>query len=173
MRSGQRGISSLEVATGVSLCCILVSVAIPGYVRMNRAARRNEVADNLRRMYDASLAYYTSERGRGTGQARQFPASTRIAPVVKCCLSPTERCLLGRSAWANEPTFNALAFSIDEPFYFQYQYESQGQGVGANFTVRALGDLNCDGKMSTYERTASVDASQNLVETRPMFIKNE
>ena len=54
------------------------------------------------------------------------------------------------SLWAVEP-WVSLQFSVDDPHYYSYQYEVAADGK--SFTVRALGDLDCDGQYSTFEMT--------------------
>src|SRR6266478_1926075 len=48
--------------------------------------------------------------------------------------------------WTSDPVWTALEFQIDEPNLFHYSYESDGK----TFKATAVGDLDCDGKPSTY-----------------------
>jgi len=47
------------------------------------------------------------------------------------------------------PGWKALGFAPAEPLRFAYEYVPDSDGK--SFTVRAYGDLNCDGKNSLYE----------------------
>ena len=49
------------------------------------------------------------------------------------------------------PVWEALKFSIRKPLSYAYEVESTGVGPTAQFTVRAIGDLDCDGTHSTFE----------------------
>ncbi len=58
-------------------------------------------------------------------------------------------------AW-DTPTWQALAFAIDDPHWYSYQYDSSGVGSNAMFTARAVGDLDGDGVLSTFERSGGL-----------------
>ena len=45
---------------------------------------------------------------------------------------------------------------MEDPFLYAYQIETSGDGANAQFTVRAVGDLDCDGDHSTFERIGSI-----------------
>jgi hypothetical protein len=59
--------------------------------------------------------------------------------------------------WA-DATWQALSFRIEDAHRFRYEYVSEGTGPEARFAARAVGDLDCDGVYSTFERTGVVDA---------------
>jgi len=117
---------------------------------------------NVRRLFDGSVAYYNETHAARDGSIlpRQFPKSTPLTPG-----NPTEfMCKNGKSVkyvpevntW-NHLTWRELNFAVDEPFYYAYQYISSGTGADAKFTVRAVGDLDCDGVLSTFERAGQAD----------------
>jgi hypothetical protein len=75
----------------------------------------------------------------------RFPdAAPRTPATVPCGAqeSPPE-------AWAH-PTWQALDFAIYEPHYYSYQFESSGTGSEAIYTAYAFGDIDCDGRYSTF-----------------------
>jgi hypothetical protein len=61
-------------------------------------------------------------------------------------------CFATDGTWDDSP-WRELDFQIDDPHYFVYTYISLDTGgVGTYFTARANGDLDCDERMSTFER---------------------
>jgi hypothetical protein len=84
-----------------------------------------------------------------------FPkGSVPLTPAKACCSNPDHKCPANPADWAN-PIWQALEFQIDEPFVFQYSYESDGQTA----TIKAVGDLDCDGKTATYEAKGTAENS--------------
>jgi hypothetical protein len=63
------------------------------------------------------------------------------------------QCATDATLW-NHPTWQALNFSIDDPHYYSYEYEVVDGGEG--YVVRAIGDLDCDGVVSTFELMGGV-----------------
>ena len=61
------------------------------------------------------------------------------------------------------PRRQALDFAVSDPFYSKYIYASEGFDTEAQFTIRAIGDLDCDGVFSTFERIGTVN-DENEVE---------
>jgi len=75
-----------------------------------------------------------------------FPiGSVGPTPAMACCGQPDHLCP-ATGEWTASPIWAALEFQIDEPSRFQYRYESDGTRA----TVRAVGDLDCDGVPITY-----------------------
>jgi hypothetical protein len=79
-----------------------------------------------------------------------FPVGdTGLTPDRPCC-EQGGTCKVDSWAWLGddvEPTvWNALGFKPDNPHRFQYSYE----GSRDRFTVRAVGDTDCDGTAVEY-----------------------
>ncbi|MFT3692065.1 MAG: hypothetical protein QM831_02910 [Kofleriaceae bacterium] len=86
-------------------------------------------------------------------EASKFPAGTAAAtPAGKCCDGPDHKCAVDAAAFAKDPVWQALEFSVDEPSRYQYSYT----GTDTAFTAMAVGDLDCDGKMATYVMTGTL-----------------
>jgi hypothetical protein len=63
----------------------------------------------------------------------------------------------GLPDWAGSP-WAELHFSIPQPQYYLYEFESQGTGQSAKAAATAHGDLDGDGKLSTYRLRIAPDA---------------
>jgi hypothetical protein len=95
-----------------------------------------------------------------------FPvAKLALTPGETCCVQDHEmkkKCAPKASNWSGD--WRKLDFSIDEPHYFQYSYESDGK----TFTAKAVGDLDCDTTMITYEAQGSaLDGKPSVQITEP------
>lgn len=69
-----------------------------------------------------------------------------------------------------DPTWQALHFSIDIPFLYSYDWDvpvsgslSMATNVGDMFEISAYGDLNCNGVWSRISRRGTVAADRSLV----------
>ena len=123
-----------------------------------------EATVNLRKLFDSSVAYFEHEMVDNSGRIlpKSFPPSTGPTPAGSPCDYPGRRYPENSKLWSDNATWSALMFSVDEPHYYRYTYLSEGSGKTARFTVRAYGDLNCNGVWSTFERLGSVDPQGNV-----------
>ena len=121
-----------------------------------RASRIAAGKMNIRRLADASTAYFEQEHADRLGNllAPQFPRSVAVTPAKSCC-QQGGRCEPGPNVFS-DPTWMALNFSVDDPDYFQYEYRSSGKGKDATFVVRAIGELDCHGHKTIIERSGHV-----------------
>jgi len=145
-----------------------------GLSEAQRKRLTREATLNIRKMFDSSVSYYTSEFATRSGDIlpRQFPQSAGLTPGRK----PT--CVDGRPVpYASDyprwsaPTWQALNFAIDGEHYYRYEYISTGRGTTSRFTARAIGDLDCDGVLSTFERVGVVDRENNVNGGAGLFTK--
>ena len=159
----------------VAIIGLLSSVALPAFVKYVRRAKTTEALLNIRKLWDSSLAYYSSDRGSRTGGilAKQFPATQSTTPPLgTCCTSPGSKCSPSLSLWETT-TWRALNFSIDDPYYYSYAYAAAGSGRTSSFTAGAYGDLDCDNQFSTFERTGKIDSQGNVTGGAGLYIRND
>ena len=131
---------------------------------------------NLGKAFDGAVAFGRSEQS-GNANGQQFPKSAEAPPHAKWY---AQVCKDGQSAafkpdentWSDE-TWQQLNFSISDPFRYKYTFESQGAGPGASFTIRATGDLDCDGVFSTFERMGTLNADGEVEGASGIFINQE
>ena len=131
---------------------------------------------NLRRLYDASVAYYKADQVDRAGAIlpRSFPDSVGRTPAEPfACSDGLPVPLAPRAADWEAATWDRLGFSPRDPLFFRYEYVSEGTAAGARFTARALGDLNCDGVLSTYEISGEIDANFNVTEQTRVLNSDE
>ena len=157
------GLGAVMGAVGASMAFV-----IPAFMKYTQRAKTSEATMNLRKAFDGSVAYYNEEMADRTGRIlpRQFPNTVETPPHNEwhrqvCKDGRSQKFQPTASTW-DAHTWQALNFAIEDPFYYKYTYISKGTGAGSHFTIRATGDLNCDGVFSTFERIGTVDAENNV-----------
>ncbi len=161
-RAASRGHKLISTIILLVLLGLVAAVVVPAFLKYQRRSKTSEATMNIRRIFDASVTYYTSEFLGPDGEIlpRQFPATVDPTPLDwharVCADGDSARYPIRPEIWS-APTWKSLDFAVEQPFYFEYTYVSTGRGAEATFTARARGDLDCDGVMSTYERIGEVD----------------
>ena len=151
------GFTLIELMVVVAIIGVLSAIAVPAFMRNARRAKTSEAVVNIRKIYGAARAYVIEDHfvAGGGVLSPQFPATELPTPAGSCCSPPNVggKCSVNLGTW-NSPTWTALQFSLDDPHYFRYEYDSTGAvtaGQTSRFTVRAIGDLDCDTTTSTFE----------------------
>lgn len=123
------------------------------YQRKNRAKEARALLEYMARHVEAEFR----ERSGRLPQQSVGPTP----PIARCCEQGGE-CSVDKAAWA-DPAWRALRFSIDDPHRYAYQYElAEG---GREVTLRAIGDLDCDGSYGTIELHLAPGDGGGLVRT--------
>lgn len=173
-----KGFTLIEIMIVVAIIGILAVVAVPAFMKYIRRSKTVEASNNIKKLYDSSIAYYEAEHA-SIAQVilpRQFPDPAAEAPGINpCCGQTGDKCDPATAApsWKNSPTWNALNFSVDDPFYFWYKYDSGGVDKASNFSAWAFGNLDCDPNFSTFMRGGHIDANNNPTGGAGLFTKNE
>jgi hypothetical protein len=115
----------------------------------------------LKRIVDGARSYYM--------ESTHFPPTVSMTPALgACCQQPNHICAPTPDEFGNA-TWQALKFSVDDPHHYSYEFISAGDGPTAGFTARAMGDLDCDGKYSTFEMQGSVGPDGTITGTQGLF----
>lgn len=112
----------------------------------------------VRMLADSAVGYYLSADADGTPR-RRFPPSTALTP------DQWSRCVGAQPAPKVEsagPAWHPMEERLTG--WYRYQYLRAPEGEPPGFTVRALGDLDCDGVYSTFERVVRVDPRSDDIE---------
>jgi hypothetical protein len=136
----------------VALCAVATCpIAKRSCTARNRAREADLVLGVLADAVAAKVAI--------TGKVPPDPAGP--SPGRACCDEDGGECQADPTVWAT-PAWRALEFSVDGTHRYRYQYLPDPSGTSA--VVRAVGDVDCDGKSSLYEIRLTVKDPGHLVE---------
>jgi hypothetical protein len=122
----------------VALCAI---ATCPAAKRSCTAKTRAAEADELLGYLADRVAAHVAATGRVP------PAAAGPTPTPACC-AQGGTCSPDAAVWA-QPGWRELGFSIDGTYRYAYQYAPDPSGLSA--TLRAVGDVACEGKERTVE----------------------
>ncbi len=132
----------------------------------------SEAMVTIRRIADGASVYAMEERvdpaDPMTVKTGPPPAAPMTPAAGSCCKEPEGTCAPDKGNWDHEG-WKAVNFEPDHPHRYSYEVEVKGQTV----TVRAVGDLDCDGILSTYESVGTMkdgmlEFTRELAETNPL-----
>lgn len=171
-RSMRAGTGSGPVVA-VSLIGVSTAVAIPAFMKYIARSKSSEANMNVRNMFNGARMYIATGGAVGDSLAppknQAPPVSVGPTPELGTCCADGGKCQPD-ATWWQHPTWQQLNFSVNDSHSYSYQYEVDG--TGQNFTVRAIGDLDCDGVYGTFAMYGSVSETGEVTES-PMARANE
>ena len=176
-RRSRAGLSTLEVATLVSVVGMLLAVALPTLGRTVRPSKLSEASEQLDALYHAVAAYYATPRPAANGgsthclpaPAGPTPEAPSITPVKT---DFTAQSSVGASTWKD------LGFAPETPLRYRYSYTPAAWGCTRNLSegrlivLRAEGDLDGDGLYSSYERRARILPGGKLLPDKVLHVQD-
>src|SRR5688572_29886189 len=130
----------------IALCAI---ATCPSAKRSCQAKNRAQEAEDVLGYLVERVAQYAAAHGRVP------PEAAGPTPLPDCC-EQGGICAEDTSRWASAG-WQALQFSIDDDHRYTYEYIPDPSGRSA--TVRAIGDVDCDDVLGTYEVKFEIDGS--------------
>jgi prepilin-type N-terminal cleavage/methylation domain-containing protein len=178
-RTKNGGFTLVELMIVVAIIGILAAVAIPAFTRYVKKSRTAEGPQHLNKMWQGSLSYFESDHMSNTGGTvtilpKQFPNGDATDEANTPCGCQTGGRCAGNSTVWNSGIWEALNFSLPDPHNYMPDYVGAGTGKDSTFTAKAIGDLDCDGTLATFQRSGKIDATSGDVtgQFQPM-ITNE
>lgn len=163
------------------LATLLATLAVAGcgksdekgaFTKYQRESMSAEARVWVKAIAHGAATYYDSEQLSPTSievLPRQLPApDVGPTPPLGTCCAQGGKCAPDVETWS-APSWRALLFSIEDPHYYSYAYSRAADGK--SFTVRAFGDLDCDGTYSTFELVGTVGAD-DTVALSPLAIQD-
>lgn len=172
----QSGFTLMELMAVVVIIGVLSSVAIPSLNRFIIRSRESEAPTNLAAIARGARDYYNEEhinKATGVVNPPRFPsisASNNVQntyatmPTVSPCseIAGSPRYRTNSARWHSNHTTEPwvdLKFALARSHYFQYGFKSDKEGKDATYSVRARADMDCDGNLSTFLFTSTIDSA--------------
>lgn len=197
VKNSESAFTLIELMVVVAIIGILAAVAIPAFMKNVKKAKTTEATIHIKKIADGAIAYYHEERtaaGSAVPIAKQFPTSpaVQVAPALgACCLAAGQKCAPNPALWS-DPAWQAVNFAMDDPSYYSYEYTSQLASAGKSptsgsapgaladgstpntfFFADAYGDLNCDGRYSTFEMFGAITTDGSVTTGAGIYSQND
>ncbi len=146
-----RSLSAVETVTIIAVAGAVIAASVPAFVTNLRASRLAEPVEALNQIALQATLYAV---GRPTSLA--YPASVGLTPAR---VPAGQRVVDPPGTW-DHPTWRRLDFHVQGPHCFAYEFESSLRAGSSSFSVRAHGDLDGDGVLSTFEMSGDSRESE-------------
>lgn len=139
-----RSWTAVEMSIAFAIGGSILAVAIPAFVRNLHASKLSEPVEYLDKLVSNTVAYANTKP-----QDISFPPSAPLTPIE---VPRGVRITDPPEIWEHL-TWRTLDFRIDEPHAFSFRFESELDPNThiARFVATAHGDLDGDGKLSTFQ----------------------
>lgn len=129
----------------VALVTLLVPTLACGFSDYLNQSKAAEARANVR-----SICTMVSD----AASQEEWGAGTEVAAAGLPPAAPAGEVPCGeRVMWTSSEAWDRIGFNPSDPLYYTYQYQPDADGEG--FTVRAIGDLDCDSETSQFELHAT------------------
>ena len=175
------GLTLIETLLLVSVVASILAVFVPTFFRHLRTSKVSEAAERLQEIYDGSAAYFVAAH---PGQEGQMPLRSCLPEAA----GPTPLQISSEAQVVDfidperggHPTWAALGFQPEEELRYRYSFLPTTTGCALPATtegevairLRAEGDIDGDGRLSTFERDAVITEDAELAPVGALHITN-
>ena len=163
------GFTLIELMVVVCIVGLLASVGLTSFTKYIKMAKTVEAHESLYKLRLGAREYYVVDHWNSKGKLvpKQFPSTVKNVPGTgPCC----HRCLTPNQEWISGG-WNSLLFSLGEAHFYQYRFVGIGTNFGANYRAYAMGDLDCDKVLSTFEIRGKIDTDGAVISVGPIVRK--
>jgi type IV pilus assembly protein PilA len=178
-RSARAGFTLIELMIVVAIIGILAALAIPAFIGYIRRSKTAEAGSNLRNMFQGAATYYQREHwGRGLVAVGGMSAATTACTVPPTMSTNAPGISKTQVDFSMDASFVALGFNVADPIYFQYLVQASTSMClntvnTPQYTFQAIGNLDGDAVLSTFEISAGSDPENDLMRSPGIYIVNE
>ncbi len=150
----ERGFTLIELMIVVAIIGILAAVAIPAFMEYMKKSKSSEASLNLNKIGKNLKTEFQSTSSFVTQNGALLPDASKGG---SCCGLggangvAKDKCPANASLFQDGQGWQELEFSVGEPSQYNYSYV----GGSTEATAYAIGDLDCDTKLSTWTLTAA------------------
>ncbi len=168
------GFTLIELMIVVAIIGILAALAIPAFITYIRRSKTSEATSNLKLMFTGAHAYY----GKDRAEQGISGSSLENCTIGNAAASPATPSNV-KQAFVENDEFDAINFELNDPVYYSYSVDSMGAGctqAPSNtevYTLRATGDLDGDGVLSTFEYAVGSSAENELYKSAQVYTAQE
>jgi type II secretory pathway pseudopilin PulG len=158
----------------VAILGVLAAVAIPSFALYTRKTKAAEAPQELKQIFQRAAVYYQKETA-DPGIAGAHRIDCTVGPVHSV-ITPADRKQLGDFTAAE---WRDLAYTTGYSYFRFEVINNNGAdcGLAANnpdiYTLRATGDLDGDGMLSTFDLKVGSSSENELYRARSFYTVND
>jgi len=180
-RRSQQGLTLIETLLILSVVTSVLAVFVPTFFRHLRTSKVSEGAEQLQLLHHRASAYFgASHAGTAETSPQRQCLPSAAGPWPPEVGSEPQEVDFSAAETAGGNTWRALEFQPASPIRFRYSFLPTQSGCSLEptddgqvaLTLRAEGDVDGDGQLSSFERDSSISTDLELIPLGPLHANN-